>query len=51
MAAVVAFRRTERGFVREAYGGLEATVALPEIRAELLLAVIYDAVDFVPEPE
>jgi Uma2 family endonuclease len=49
--AVVAFRRTEQGFVREAYEGLPAVVPLSEIEAELPLAEIYEAVEFSPEAE
>ncbi len=47
--AVVLFRRTEQGFVREVYEGLDAVLPLPEIEIELTLAEIYDGVDFVPE--
>jgi Uma2 family endonuclease len=49
--AVVAFRRTDHGFVREVVQGMDAAVALPEIGAVLPLADVYDAVDFVPEAE
>lgn len=48
---VVVHRRTEMGFVREVYTGLDAVVPLPEIGAELPLAEIYDGVEFVSEPE
>ncbi len=50
-AAVVVFRRTEQGFVREVYDGLGATVPLPEIEAELPLAEVYDSVDLAPEAD
>lgn len=50
MAAVVAFRRTETGFIRETYEGLEAVFPLPEIEVDLPLAEIYDAVEFAAEP-
>jgi Uma2 family endonuclease len=50
-AAVVAFRRTERGFVREVYEGLGAVLPLAEIEAELPLAEVYEAVEFAPERE
>jgi Uma2 family endonuclease len=50
MAAVVAHRRTEQGFVREVYQGLEAVIPLGEIATELPLAEIYEAVTFAPEP-
>lgn len=48
-ALVVVFRRTEQGFVREVYEGLEAVVPLPELEIELHLADIYAGVEFVPE--
>jgi Uma2 family endonuclease len=51
VAAVVAYRRTEAGFVREVYEGLDAVVLLPEVDAELPLAEIYDGVVFTPEPD
>jgi len=51
MPAVVVFRRTEHGFVREVYQGLEATVPLGEIEVDLPLAEIYDGVQFGPEPD
>jgi Uma2 family endonuclease len=50
-AAVVAFRRTEGGFLREVYEGLEAVLPLGEIGVELPLAEIYETVEFAPEPE
>ena len=46
---VVAFRRTEQGFVREVYEGLEAVIPLPEVGIELPLSEIYEAVEFIPE--
>jgi Uma2 family endonuclease len=49
--AVVVFRRTDHGFVREVYQGLAAVIPLPEIGIELPLAEIYDGVEFVPEAE
>lgn len=48
---VVAFRRTETGFVREVYEGLDAVVPLSEIQTELPLAEIYETVEFTPELE
>jgi Uma2 family endonuclease len=48
---VVAYRRTETGFVREVYEGREAVVPLGEIEATLPLAEVYEAVDFTPEPQ
>ena len=50
MPAVVALRRTENGFVREAYEGLDAVIPLPEIDTELPLSEIYEAVECGPEP-
>lgn len=50
-AAVVLFRRTDQGFVREVYEGLGAVIPLSEIDTELPLAEIYDAVEPVPEAE
>jgi Uma2 family endonuclease len=50
-AAVVAFRRTEGGFVREVYEGLGAVLPLGEIGIDLPLAEIYETVEFAPEPE
>jgi Uma2 family endonuclease len=51
MPAVVVFRWTDHGFVREVYQGLEAVMPLPEIGIDLPLAEIYDGVAFVPEAE
>lgn len=50
-AAVVVFRRTELGFVREVYQGLDAVLPLPEIELDLPLAEVYEAVEFSAEPE
>lgn len=49
--AVVVFRRTERGFVREVYEGMNAVIPLPEIEIDLPLSEIYEDVEFVPESE
>jgi len=49
-AAAVVFRRTEGGFVREVYEGLDAVLPLGEIGIDLPLAEIYEAVEFTPEP-
>lgn len=46
---VIAHRRGDQGFAREAYEGLEAVVPLPEIGAELPLAELYQRVDFSSE--
>jgi Uma2 family endonuclease len=48
---VVVFRRTDAGFVREVYDGLDAVVPLSEIETELPLSEIYDGVVFTPEPD
>ena len=45
------FRRTEQGFAREVYEGLDAAIPLAEIEAALPLAEVYDGVEFSPEPE
>lgn len=50
-AVVVAFRRTDQGFVREKYEGMQAVVPMPEIETELPLAEIYERVRFGQEPE
>jgi Uma2 family endonuclease len=50
-AAVVAFRRTKDGFVREVYQGLDAVLPLGEIGIDLPLAEVYETVEFAPEPE
>jgi Uma2 family endonuclease len=50
MPRVVAFRRTEQGFVREVYDGLDAVIPLGEIGIELPLAEVYEDVEFLPEP-
>jgi len=51
VAAVVAFRRTNAGFVREVYQGLDTVIPLPEIDTELPLGEIYERIAFVPEPD
>jgi Uma2 family endonuclease len=48
---VVVHRRSEPGFVGEAYEGLPATISLDAIGVELLLADLYERVDFAPEPD
>jgi Uma2 family endonuclease len=47
---VQVFRRTEAGFVREVYEGLDAVIPLGEIDTVLPLAEIFRGVKFVPEP-
>lgn len=49
-AAVIVFRRTEGGFEREVYEGLNAVLPLAEIGIDLPLADIYETVAFIPEP-
>ncbi len=49
-AAAVVVRRTEGGFVREVYEGLDAILPLGEIGIDLPLAEIYETVEFSPEP-
>ena len=49
--AVMVYRRTENGFVREVYESLDAVVPLGEIEVELPLAEVYDTVPFIPEPD
>ena len=48
-AAVIAYRRSDQGFVREVYEGRSAVIPLAEIEAELPLAEIYEGVEFSPE--
>jgi Uma2 family endonuclease len=49
--AVVLFRRTEHGFVREVHEGLDAVLPLSEVGTDLPLAEVYETVEFAPEPE
>lgn len=49
--AVIAFRRTEQGFVREVWQDLGAVLPLPEIGIDLPLAEIYEAVEFSAESD
>jgi Uma2 family endonuclease len=51
MPALVVFRKSEHGFFREVYEGLDAVLPLGEIGTELPLAEIYEAVEFTPERE
>jgi Uma2 family endonuclease len=49
---VVVHRRTDSGFVAEAYEGAEAVIPLPAIEAQLSLAELYERVDFAEaDPE
>jgi Uma2 family endonuclease len=49
--AVVAYRRTAHGFVREVYEGLDAVLPLPEIATDFPLSEVYEGVEFLPEPD
>jgi len=49
--AATVFRRTEQGFVREIYEGLEAMVPLPEVDCQLPLSGLYERVKFLPESD
>lgn len=51
LPAVIVFRRTPTGFVRELYEGIDAVLPLSEIETELPLAEMYDGVEFNPERE
>lgn len=45
-AAALVYRRTDDGFDRESYAGLDAIIPLPEIECQLALADLYHNVDF-----
>lgn len=45
---VVVHRRTDNGFIAEAYEGLEAAIPLAAVGAELPLAELYERVEFPP---
>jgi len=49
-ADVTVYRRTDEGFVRELYSGLDAVIPLSEVGAELPLAQIYEQVVLAPSP-
>ncbi len=48
---VVAWRRTEQGFTRETFSGLESVIELGEIGAVLGLSDLYDGVEFSSEED
>ena len=48
-AAVVVYRRTEGGFAREVYEGLDAVLPVGEIGIALPLVEIYEGIEFTPE--
>lgn len=45
---VIAYRRTEQGFVKEVWEDLDSVLPLPEVGAELPLREIYRNVDLAP---
>src|SRR5262249_2933097 len=47
--AVTVFRRTESGFARQVFQGLDAIIPLSEVGIALPLAEIYEAVELVPD--
>jgi Uma2 family endonuclease len=49
--AVVAWRRSDNGFSREEYQGVEAVIPLDEVGASLPLSEVYDGVEFSPESD
>jgi len=49
LAEVTVHRRSQQGFASEVYSGMNATIPLPEIQAELPLTEVYAGVKFVPE--
>lgn len=51
VAALVVYRRTEQGFVREVVDGPDAQLLLPELDLELPLEELYERVSFEPEAE
>ena len=48
-SSVQVFRRTDQGFVREVFHGMQSVVPLPEVGAELALADLYEGLDLTPE--
>lgn len=46
---VVVWRRSEHGFSRVEYKGIDVVIPLDEIKATLLLSDLYDGVEFIPE--
>lgn len=45
----ILMRRTDSGFLRQSYEGLDVTIPLDAIECELRLSDVYDRVDFTPE--
>lgn len=50
VAALIVYRRTDQGFVREVLDGPGAQLTLPELGLELPLEELYERVSFEPEP-
>ena len=50
-ALVIGYRRGPSGFVREVFSGLDASIPLGCIGAELLFAELYERIVFPPAPE
>jgi Uma2 family endonuclease len=50
-AAAIVYRRTEQGFSREIYTGLDACISLDEIDSQLPLAEAYEGVEFEPDAD
>lgn len=44
--AVTLWRRSEEGFLKESWQGLDSLIPIPELNLELPLADLYEAVDF-----
>jgi Uma2 family endonuclease len=51
LAAATVYHRHQNEFARCVYQGLDQTIKLPRIKAELALAAVYAEVEFTPEPE
>lgn len=49
--AVVVYRRTDNGFLREEWQGLDAVIPMPELGVELPLAEVYRRVNFQADSE
>jgi Uma2 family endonuclease len=50
-AAAIVYRRTDHGFVREIYDGIDKIVPLQEVGIDLPLAEVYETVEFAPEED
>ena len=48
-STVQAFRRTDQGFVREVFQGMQGVIPLPEVGAELALTELYEGLELTPE--